>query len=126
MNEPDALSKALQMLADQALAIADLRKQVFSLVSDVGDLKEHAEIMREIKADITAIESRQSALIASITGLASQAIASSRPGSIVQIGGFVLAVTLLVLNLIGYSVGFNNGRVSLEHSKSQPFASSPH
>jgi hypothetical protein len=120
MNEPDTLSRTLQMLADQALAIADLRKQVYTLVADVGGLKEHADIMREIKADITAIESRQSALIASITGLASQAIASSRPGNLVQIGGFVLAVTLLLLNLIGYSVGFHNGRVSLEHIESLP------
>lgn len=112
----EKLGEALRMLSEQALALADLRKQVQSLTSLTGDVREQAEIMREIKADITAIESRQSALIASITGLASQAIASSKPGSLVQIGGFVLAVTLLILNFIGYHVGVHNGRVSLEYA----------
>lgn len=119
----ETLSQALRMLADQALALADLRKAMQELTRLCDGMSEQAEIMKEIKADISAIESRQSALIASITGLASQAIAHSKPGHLVQIGGFVLAVTLLVLNLIGYHVGVNNGRVSLEHYTTRPPAS---
>jgi hypothetical protein len=37
---------------------------------------------------------------------------------LIQVGGFTLAVTLLILNLLGYSAGMKNGRFEIvrEHT----------
>lgn len=107
------LSDVIRGLAAQTEAIVELTRHVTALTSLTGSYAQQAQAVTEIKSDLAAIETRQAALIAQITSITTQAIANSKPGYIIQVGGFVLAVTLLVLNLLGYSAGFSHGRFEI-------------
>lgn len=77
-------------------------------------LAEQSRILTEIRADLRETEARQVRLIESLTGLTKDVMTSSRPSSTIQIGGFVLAVTLLLLNLLGLRISAGRHGISIE------------
>ena len=107
------LCDVVEQLRTQTEAIVELTRNVAALNSLTSSYQVQASAVTEIRADLAAIETRQSALISQITSLTTQAIQSQRPAHLIQVGGFVLAVTLLILNLLGYSAGLRNGRFEI-------------
>lgn len=112
------LCDVVEQLRAQTEAIVELTRNVAALNSLTSSYQVQASAVTEIRADLAAIETRQSALISQITSLTTQAIQSHRPAHIIQVGGFVLAVTLLILNLLGYSAGFSHGRLEISRTHS--------
>lgn len=112
------LCDVVEQLRAQTEAIVELTRNVTALSSLPVSLSLQAQTVAEIRSDLAAIETRQSALISQITSLTTQAIQSHRPAHLIQVGGFVLAVTLLILNLLGYSAGFSHGRLEISRTHS--------
>lgn len=112
------LCDVVEHLRTQTEAIVELTRNVTALSTLPTSLTLQAQSVAEIRSDLAAIETRQSALISQITSLTTQAIQSHRPAHLIQVGGFTLAVTLLILNLLGYSAGIKNGRFEIvrEHT----------
>lgn len=110
------LCDVVEQLRAQTEAIVELTRNVTALSSLPVSLSLQAQTVAEIRSDLAAIETRQSALISQITSLTTQAIQSHRPAHLIQVGGFVLAVTLLILNLLGYSAGFSHGRLEISRT----------
>lgn len=115
-EERSNLVDVVQTLHDQTEAIVELTRHVTALSSLTASYQVQAQAVTEIRSDLAAIETRQAALIAQITSITTTAIQSSRPSYMIQVGGFVLAVTLLILNLLGYSAGFSNGRLEISRT----------
>lgn len=112
------LCDVVEQLRTQTEAIVELTRNVTALSSLPVSVSLQAQAVTEIRSDLAAIETRQSALISQITSLTTQAIQSHRPAHLIQVGGFVLAVTLLILNLLGYSAGLKNGRFEVARTHS--------
>lgn len=110
------LCDVVEQLRAQTEAIVELTRNVTALSSLPVSVSLQAQTVAEIRSDLAAIETRQSALISQITSLTTQAIQSHRPAHLIQVGGFVLAVTLLILNLLGYSAGFSHGRLEISRT----------
>lgn len=125
-EERGNLCDVVEQLRTQTEAIVELTRNVTALSSLPMSLSLQAQNVTEIRSDLAAIEARQSALIAQITSLTTQAIQSHRPAQLIQVGGFVLAVTLLILNLLGYTAGVHNGKIQLNHTASQQPAPTTH
>lgn len=115
-DERVKLCDVVEQLRAQTEAIVELTRNVTALSSLPVSLSLQAQTVAEIRSDLAAIETRQSALISQITSLTTQAIQSHRPAHLIQVGGFVLAVTLLILNLLGYSAGFSHGRLEISRT----------
>jgi hypothetical protein len=108
----------IHTLHDQTEAMVELTRHVTALNGLTHSYTIQAQTLGEIRADLAAIETRQAALIAQITSITTTAIQSTRPSYMIQVGGFVLAVTLLILNLLGYSAGFTHGRLEITRTLS--------
>lgn len=117
-EERGNLQTIIHTLHDQTEAMVELTRHVSALNGLAHSYTHQAQTLTEIRADLAAIESRQSALIAQITSITTTAIQSTRPSYMIQVGGFVLAVTLLILNLLGYSAGFTHGRLEISRTLS--------
>ena len=115
-DERVKLCDVVEQLRAQTEAIVELTRNVTALSSLPVSVSLQAQTVAEIRSDLAAIETRQSALISQITSLTTQAIQSHRPAHLIQVGGFVLAVTLLILNLLGYSAGFSHGRLEISRT----------
>lgn len=103
----------IHTLHDQTEAMVELTRHVTALGGLHQTYALQAQTLGEIRADLAAIETRQAALIAQITSITTTAIQTTRPSYMIQVGGFVLAVTLLILNLLGYSAGLHHGRFEI-------------
>ena len=77
-------------------------------------LQEQLRILAEIRADLRAMEAHQIRLVESLTSLTKDALTQARPGATIQVGGFVLAVTLLLLNLLGLRVTAGKNGLPIE------------
>lgn len=103
----------IHTLHDQTEAMVELTRHVTALGGLQHTYAVQAQTLADIRADLAAIETRQAALIAQITSITTTAIQTTRPSYMIQVGGFVLAVTLLILNLLGYSAGLHHGRFEI-------------
>lgn len=77
-------------------------------------LAEQARILSDIRADLRETDARQIRLIEGLTTLTKDVVTTSRPSHTIQIGGFVLAVTLLLLNLLGLRISAGRHGISIE------------
>lgn len=116
-SEVVTLCEIAKLIESQIEAMAELSRQIGSLSSLSSSYETQAEAIQDIRSDLAAIETRQSALIAQITSITTQAIQSSRPSNLIQVGGFVLIVTLIGLNLLGYSAMVKDGHFEISKNK---------
>ena len=102
-----------QLIDAQTKAIDQLTRHVNALSPLVSNMRENALLVREIRNDLIGIDGRQATLNKRMDELTSQAMTMGRPTAMIQVGGFVLAVTLLLLNLLGMRIGYDreNGLV---------------
>jgi len=99
-----------RLIEAQKRTIERLNGHVNALAPLVSDLRENALLIKEIRADLVSIDARQAALNTRLDNISNTAITAVRPGATIQIGGFVLAITLVLLNLLGMRISYDKQR----------------
>lgn len=90
-------------------------------------LEEQARILAEIRQDLREAEARQLKLVESLTSLTKDVMTTSRPAATIQIGGFVLAVIMLLMNSLGLRISASKNGLQIESEQGQESASkAPH